>query len=147
MSNPTTTTVDNHHQQQQQQGGNTNSNIVGLGPDGTGKLKCLTHDYETLDKAEFHQHFCDPANEHTLSGTTDCKSCGKIIEFENIPYPENLDFKCDECYNKYVNQHQKLFSKVNNDGSSTPTINEGQGGREQGNQNNNSSQPTKEVNI
>jgi hypothetical protein len=107
------------------------STVQGLGSDGSGKLRCFTHEFETLDPREFHEH-CVTSG-HTLSGQTDCKDCGRIIQFENIAYPKDLNMKCPDCLDSFINQHKAMYSTASNGGNSSAQAQQ--------------AQPTKEANI
>ena len=81
------------------------SAIVGTGSDGSGKLKCNIHEFETLDLNEWHDH-CSTAEGHTLVGETLCEDCKRSVTLgDGVPYTKDLKVKCPDCFDKYVNQH------------------------------------------
>lgn len=81
-----------------------------------GNFKCA-HGLDTDDVNEINNHCDDPANGHTLEGSTQCiGGCGRTINFKGIPYrhmtPEGFGIKlrCEECMQKFMNENSSMIS-------------------------------------
>ena len=84
--------------------------IVSTGSEGSGKLRCNIHEFETLDLNEWHDHCIDTG--HTLSGATACSDCGNSVEFTDIPYRKTLNLRCNTCFDNYVDAHNNMSAKL-----------------------------------
>lgn len=87
--------------------------IVGTGSDGSGKLRCNLHEFETLDLNEWHNH-CETTEGHSLVGETLCEDCKRSVDLgpEGVPYTKDLKIRCPSCFDNYVNAHQNVRSNV-----------------------------------
>jgi len=89
------------------------SAIIGPGPDGSGKLRCNIHEFETTDFKEWHEHMEKPENAHVITGETLCEDCKRTVLLgDGVPYTRNLKVRCPDCFDNYMNLHNNLKSTV-----------------------------------
>lgn len=65
-----------------------------------GDFVCFVHNFTTDNIEDWDKH-CFKTR-HTISGSTGCVACGKMVQFNNLPFigtGKSPNLKCEECSN------------------------------------------------